>query len=563
VAAASIPSYLHTFQTSIEGVALPDQLAYPFYYVPHPLAVIASHELQDYLRTQSDWEHDFGFDSLADSEVIGKMFGVLVVKTNAGELGYLCAVSGKLAGHNQHTKFVPPVFDILVEDGFFRRGEALITDINNHIAELEEADEYKKAFHDWNAAKIKSEEELETIKRRNRYSKTLRDNMRLDALQTMTSQQMDALSSELNKQSIQENYELKDLTRQWKWKIETLHGRYQELKEKIDVLKLERKQRSAALQKEIFEQYFFLNARNEKRSVGALFEQINDGKPIAGTGECAAPKLFQYAFLNELTPVALAEFWWGASPKTEVRKHEQFYPACRGKCEPILGFMLQGLKVEANPMLRNPAEGRDLNLAWEDEHLVIVNKPHEFLSVPGKQIDDSVYTRLRQQYPEADGPLIVHRLDMSTSGVMIVAKTEDVYKILQSQFMERVVKKRYVAWLAGEVQEDQGWIELPLRVDLDDRPRQIVCSTYGKPAKTFWKVVERKPGLTKVHFYPITGRTHQLRVHAAHRDGLNCPIVGDDLYGTRADRLYLHADWIQFIHPATGRPFTYSIEAPF
>ncbi|MFM7310851.1 MAG: RluA family pseudouridine synthase, partial [Flavobacteriales bacterium] len=317
----------------------------------------------------------------------------------------------------------------------------------------------------------------------------------------------------------------------------------------IDRLKQERKQRSADLQNEIFDEFYFVNQALERRSVGSIFQSTPEGRPVAGSGECAAPKLLQHAFLNQLKPVAMAEFWWGESPKTEVRIHGHFYPACKGKCEPILGHMLQGIPMNPNPLADNPAQGKELEIVWEDESIIIVNKPHEFLSVPGRRIDDSVWTRLKARFPEHPELLVVHRLDMSTSGLLIAAKNMSVYKALQRQFSERTIQKRYVALLEGVVEEDEGYIDLPLRVDLENRPRQLVCFEHGKSAQTKWKVMERKDGRTLVHFYPITGRTHQLRVHAAHRDGLNIPIVGDDLYGKRSKRLHLHAEWIAFDHP--------------
>jgi tRNA pseudouridine32 synthase/23S rRNA pseudouridine746 synthase len=315
------------------------------------------------------------------------------------------------------------------------------------------------------------------------------------------------------------------------------------------------------LQDEIFDQFYFVNKALEKRSVGDIFKETTEGKPIAGAGECAAPKLFQYAFLHGLEPIALAEFWWGHPPKTEIRIHGHFYPACRGKCEPILGHMLQGLEIDENPMLKNPAEGKELSIVWEDEHIVIVNKPHEFLSVPGKNIDDSVLTRLKARYPEHKDLLVVHRLDMSTSGLLIAAKTMNVYKALQSQFLQRLVKKRYVALLEGIVSGEQGMIDLLMRVDLDNRPRQMICYEHGKPAQTRWEVIERLEGRTKVYFYPLTGRTHQL--HAAHTLGLNHPIVGDDLYGERSTRLYLHAERVEFTHPITNEMIVVELPSEF
>jgi tRNA pseudouridine32 synthase/23S rRNA pseudouridine746 synthase len=224
---------------------------------------------------------------------------------------------------------------------------------------------------------------------------------------------------------------------------------------------------------------------------------------------------------------------------------------------------LEGIDVEANPMLENPAEGKELKIIYEDEDIIAVNKPAEFLSVPGKMISDSVYTRIKALYPNATGPLIVHRLDMSTSGILLLTKNTDAYKKLQYQFIKRLVQKRYVALLDGTIKEDKGEINLPLCLDINDRPRQMVSHEYGKNARTRFEVIERKNNQTKVYFYPITGRTHQLRVHSAHFEGLNTPIVGDDLYGTKADRLHLHAEWIKFTHPTSGKVMSLKAEVEF
>jgi tRNA pseudouridine32 synthase/23S rRNA pseudouridine746 synthase len=306
-----------------------------------------------------------------------------------------------------------------------------------------------------------------------------------------------------------------------------------------------------------------LNALGESKNVVDVFAEIGAILPPAGAGECAAPKLLHYAYTNGFKPICMAEFWWGASPKSEVRQHKNFYPACRGKCEPILGHMLRGLDVEDNPMLVNPAEDKEMEIVFEDDYLVVVNKPAEFLSVPGKTISDSVLTRLKERYPNATGPLLVHRLDMSTSGILVAAKTERVHKHLQSQFIRRKVKKRYVALLDGVVAATEGIIDLPLRVDLDNRPHQLVCYEHGKSARTEFRVVRIEGGRTRIHFFPITGRTHQLRVHAAHSLGLNTPILGDDLYGTRAERLHLHAEFIEFTHPISKELINFTIPPVF
>lgn len=557
------PAYLQSFQSDIEGIALPERFNYPFHYVPHELALIAARELQDYLQTQTDWEHDFGMEQGKDGLIIGKMFGVLVVKNHSGDIGYLCAVSGRLAGQNQHEKFVPPVFDILVEDGFFRKGEAIITAINERIYALEKQPNYLAAKQQLQDAVQQSEAELAAMALHNKQQKEARHAKRQQIESNVTDIELQEQIQKLNNESINDHYRLKQLRKQWAAEVERLKSSLAVLESEIDSLKEERKNRSAALQDAIFDQFYFVNKALEKRSVGDIFKYTPEGRPTAGAGECAAPKLLQYAFLNDLYPIALAEFWWGQSPKTEVRIHGHYYPACKGKCEPILGHMLLGLDMDENPMLKNPAEGKDLAILWEDEHIVIINKPHEFLSVPGKQIEDSVLTRLQALYPEAPELMVVHRLDMSTSGLLIAAKTMDIYKELQRQFTEREVKKRYVALLEGIIQENAGWIDLPLRVDLDDRPRQVVCYEHGKPAQTRWKVIERKDGRTKVYFFPVTGRTHQLRVHAAHSLGLQHPIVGDDLYGQHSSRLHLHAERIEFKHPVSEKMIAVEVPADF
>lgn len=483
--------------------------------------------------------------------MIGKMFGVLVVKNQAGEPGYLCAVSGRLAGHNRHQKFVPPVFDILPEGSFYRMGEAEITAINRRIDEMEQHPDYQYAKKELSEARLTAEREIAACKLHNQKQKEARSIKRQQLDTTAMSDHISGELKALDNESISDHYIFKKLKKEWQEKLAQLEKNFEQRQEEIEVLKRERKSRSAELQQAIFDQFYFVDKALNKKSVGEIFKHYTDGNPVAGAGECAAPKLLQYAFLNQLEPVALAEFWWGQSPKTEVRHHGHYYPACRGKCEPILGHMLQGVKLEENPMLRNPAESIVLPVVWEDEHIVIINKPHEFLSVPGKKIEDSVQTRLRALYPDATGPLVVHRLDMSTSGLLIAAKTVHVYKAIQSQFLRREVKKRYVALLEGIVEQDEGLIDLPLRVDIYNRPRQLVCYEHGKPALTRWKVISRRNGQTHVHLFPLTGRTHQLRVHAAHALGLNHPIAGDDLYGQLSTRLHLHAERIEFRHPVT------------
>lgn len=331
----------------------------------------------------------------------------------------------------------------------------------------------------------------------------------------------------------------------------------------VTALKQQRKQASSALQQRLFEQYKFLNIKSEHKSLGSIFKDTVYQTPPAGSGECAAPKLLHYAFKWGMQPIALAEFWWGSSPKSEIRQHKNFYGACQGKCRPILAHMLDGMAVDDDPLLINTAQSKNIDVIYQDQHMAIINKPAELLSVPGKNIQDSVYERMKQMFPAATGPLIVHRLDMSTSGLMVIALTKEANKHLQAQFIARTINKRYVALLSGELAQDQGIINLPMRGDFNDRPRQLVCFEHGKPAETRWQVISRNNGCTKVYMEPKTGRTHQLRVHSAHPQGLNMAMVGDDLYGTRANRLHLHAQLLELNHPETNERMKFEVEAEF
>ena len=344
-----------------------------------------------------------------------------------------------------------------------------------------------------------------------------------------------------------ESRALKALKKQAQQEIQTKSEQLRLFKEDIELLKAKRAAHSADVQQRIFERYTFLNALGQTQNVLSLFAE----SPPAGAGECAAPKLLQYAYQHQLQPICMAEFWWGMSPDSEVRIHGHFYPSCKSKCEPILGYMLQGLNVDPNPITAiHPPKA--LDIIYEDNHIVAINKAPEYLSVPGKNPQPNSLEDLKKYFPEADGPLLVHRLDMSTSGIMLAAKTKLMHQRLQRQFVLRKVQKQYIAVLAGIPAQMAGEIRLPLRVDLDDRPRQLVCEKHGSYAHTTYEVLETVNGETRIRLFPKTGRTHQLRVHAAHHLGLNCPIKGDDLYGQKADRLHLHAAKLGFYHPFTN-----------
>lgn len=548
--------------TQLEGITVPEKFTFPFYYEPHALTKIAASQLQQYLGTQTDFKHNFGIIKGQEGLVIGKMFGVLVVQDAVGELGYLSAFSGKLADSNHLPGFVPPVFDMLDENSFFLKEQYILNDINDKVKEIESNAEYINLKGELEQLTVQSEAEIEAFKEKLKANKQNRKNKRTAQKSLLSPEDYAQFEALMVRHSLHDKHQFNILVNEWQEKLHDLKSALAKFEHKIEALKTERREKSSALQQQLFEQYAFLNKDGKTKSLHAIFSETVFGRPPAAAGECATPKLLQYAFLNGYKPLAMAEFWWGAPPKSEVRKHGQFYPACTGKCQPILNHMLEGITLEDNPLLINAGESKNLDIVYEDDCLVVVNKPAKLLSVPGINIIDSVYARLKFSWKTIE-PLIIHRLDMATSGLLVVAKTKEAHKHIQKQFLKRTVTKRYAALLTGRVEEDGGEISLPLRLDIDDRPRQVVCFEFGKNAVTRWEVVVRNENTTKVHFWPLTGRTHQLRMHAAHELGLNAPIVGDDLYGTSADRLHLHAAYLEFMHPETGEIMQFEVKEEF
>ena len=479
---------LHHFTRSIAHIALPDKFTYPFHYTPHPLCVMAADEVQVYLQHQAQWQ-----DELQQ----GKMFGVLIVQTTEGEIGYLAAFSGILAGKNIHPYFVPPIYDLLQPDGFFKKEEEHISAINHRIRELEEDTSYQKCRQALEEETARCSQLLSQAKARLKAAKELRDRRR------QTEQLSESEQAAMIRESQFQKAELKRLERSLKEHLSSLQKETDTYVSQIEALKNERKSRSATLQQQLFEQFRLLNARGEVKDLCSIFAHTVHKIPPAGAGECAAPKLLQYAYFHHYRPVAMAEFWWGDSPKAEIRHHGHYYPACKGKCEPILGHMLQGLEVEENPLLEDNHRTTVLDIIYEDDYLLIVNKPADMLSVPGKETVDSVYSRIRHLYPDATGPLVVHRLDMATSGLLLIAKTKEVHQNLQAQFSNRSIKKRYTALLEGIVSDEEGTIDLPLCLNPLDRPRQIVDKEHGKPAITRYRVLARTESQTLVAFYPL------------------------------------------------------------
>ena len=592
---------LHTLNVSIPS---PRQFTYPFCYEVDPLAEAASLELQRYIADA---------DLMSTEKGCGKMFGVLVVEyedeSGALQRGFLAAYSGLLGGRNDWPYFVPPVFDAQQPDGHFKRTEREISAINREIAAIEHDPEYLQSVAQHEQTKKRLQAEVDAFKAEVDAAKARRDARRKSG---------ESLSEEEQAEMIRESQFMKAELRRRRKAMEqansTLHIPHSTF---LKSLQRKRKQMSDELQRWLFSAYRMLNAKGEERDLIDIFREYTHAMPPAGAGDCCAPKLLQYAYLHHLRPVCMAEFWWGESPASEIRHHLHHYPACRSKCLPILTHMLKGLDVAPNPLAqkRHTAEPRVL---YADEYIMVVDKPAGMLSVPGKaesvrsEFSDSANISVEEYFAnlqlptnsqftteqftlgEADNSKLkiqnskflkaAHRLDMDTSGLLVLARTEQAYVELQRQFASRETVKRYEAVLSGVPTQNSklktqnssaqpsGCLEaisLPLIADINDRPRQRVDMEHGKPALTLYNIVEVRAvdantavayttkkvdkGRTLVHLYPKTGRTHQLRVHCAHPLGLACPILGDPLYGIeRADRMYLHAAELTFRHPVTG-----------
>ncbi len=544
-------SYLQYITSRTETLEIPGRLPDPLNPAPHPLARLAS----KYLRAKLDQTPLLSQQLHRDG--CGKMFGVLVVREPSGRVGYLSSFSGMLNRQWIVPGFVPPVFDADEQAAFLREGEVRLLEfsrlIENHLLNPARLGAVELLAD----LKRKCEREISTLRLLNQENKKLRRSRRQcisnDADQAGVLQEL-SLASQKDKKAY------KQLKAVWREKLQQAQQQLDEdFEDEISQLKTSRRQLSQQLHDRVFETYRLQNNVGEVASIKSLFD---DKTPPGGTGDCAAPKMFQYAFQNNLQPLALAEFWYGGSPTDGIRHHGYYYPPCRGKCQPILPFMLKGLDIDVVEEISTDMELQP-EIVFEDADILVLNKPIGLLSIPGKTQSHSVASWVADRYPDASGPLIVHRLDMATSGLLLVAKKSYAHKALQKQFITRGVEKRYVAILSRPVEADVKTIDLPLRVDLDDRPRQMVCFEHGKKAKTRFEVISRDHQSSRVYFYPLTGRTHQLRVHAAHSKGLGAPIVGDALYGVAADRMMLHAERLSFDHPGTGERMTVEVEAPF
>ena len=571
---------LHSIdQALLSGIDIPERMNNPLDYQPHPLCIAVCKELQAYLAEREDWKEEIDK---------GKMFGILIVENaqpepGVSEIGYLAAYSGQIGGRSDWDDFVPAVFDYLQPDGYFKTHEAEISGINQSIRQLEGNGHMKKAKSFIQQLQEERKRTIAAYQEKMKEAKAKREARRKAGNLTPEEE------AEMVKESQFMKAELRRLKKSLSEKT-TLETEYEAYQADILRLKQLRKTLSDALQQWLFSQFLMQNHEGEIKDLQEIFRDaaLRDYPqatlatsriaalkmvPPAGSGECCEPKLLQYAYLHGYKPLQMAMFWWGESPKEEIRHHLQFYPACNGKCKPILHWMLPDRIFDSKI-----AEKQALEILYEDDQLAVIHKPSGLLSVPGKDSSQpSVYSIMRKKYPAASSPLIVHRLDMATSGLMIIAKTDFAYHRLQNEFLHHRVQKKYIAIIGCKDQEacDKIWdssiasgkqkISLPLMPDYLDRPRQIVNHEQGKEAITEYEVLDRIDAThLRLALYPKTGRTHQLRVHCAHHEGLNAPILGDPLYGNeKASRLHLHAEEITFVHPLTGKEINIKREADF
>ncbi|MBR4534712.1 MAG: RNA pseudouridine synthase [Bacteroidaceae bacterium] len=537
-----IPTFLHLLERGTE--AFPAAFTFPFRYTPHPLCRRAALIVQEKLQ-------EMGVEE-------GKMYGVLIVRRGEG-LFFLAAYSGQLNGSYNHPWFVPPVVDYLSPDSYFQQEQRAIMAIGNRMNKLKDREERKECQRQ--VMLLRGEREAAVNEAKHIYSegKVRREQLRPTATADM--------KAALIHESQQQKADIQRAKQLHKEEIADLEERLATHNATIHALNEERKERSEALQQWLFSQFNFLNAHGEQQNLTSLFQ----GRFIpSGAGECCAPKLLQTAYLLGLQPLAMAEFWWGSSSPTHYRAPGAFFPACRSKCHPILGHMLQGLNVEPDPALHY--ENRELppvSIIWEDEHLAVIAKPEGWVSIPGRSDQPCIIDECYRLWPHIKGSVVVHRLDQDTSGLMVIAKNARMHHILSQQFERREVHKRYVA-LLDTPQLDRPprfTLSLPLAPDLDNMPRRRVDFLCGKEAITDCEVVGKEQhgirDVTRIIFYPHTGRTHQLRVHASSPIGLNAPILGDRLYGLPDERLFLHAEMLEFEHPATHEHLLFELPAPF
>ncbi|MFA0046399.1 pseudouridine synthase [Vibrio sp. 10N.261.51.F11] len=548
---------LHLANTNVD-LALPNRFTFPYYYTPHPVCELAMLQLQQSL-----------IDSGVNENSQGNLYAVLLVQNpTTQELGYLSAFSGlqldpALVSQLNNIHFVPPAFDSKQFHSQISANLAHQLQLAGDIEKLQQSHNLDALLAELERLKIESAQAIEAFQLAMAANKAQRSELREQANQEKALGNLESatnLLKQLGNQSSQEKRDLKALRIEWKQKIAERQSHVDLIESELKYRKQDHQAVSQQLETQRLSHYRFIDQAKQSKS---LLELLDGKDALEGSGDCCLPKLLNFAFEHGFKPLALSEFWWGLPPTDIIRQHANLYPVCQSKSFEILDHQLSGIELEDNPLVVNPAVGKSFDIVYDDDEIVVVNKPEEFLSVPGKFIEDSVYTRIKARYPDATGPLIIHRLDMSTSGLLILALTAESNKHIQKQFIDRTVEKRYTALLDGEITGESGDISLPLRGDITDRPRQLVCHQHGRNAETHWQAVSTNNGKTKVHLYPKTGRTHQLRVHCASPLGLGVPIRGDDLYGYKGERLHLHAGYLKLIHPTTGESMEFEVPSEF
>ena len=538
--AVTILKVLHT------TILPPSRMNNPLNYTPHPLCVMAAEEVRRMVRENAVMS--------SETRKSGKMFGVLVVETPDGNTGYLAAYSGQIAGRSNWDGFVPAVFDYLQDGGYFKTCEAEITAINKQVRLMETSEERRRPLTHLDETIAKAASEEQAYKTLMHESKARRDSER--AAGGVTPER----EAEMTRESQFQKAELRRMRRRNADTIAMAREACHRYDTSISLLKQKRRTMSDRLQEWLFHHFVMLNKDGDSRSLTDIFRTSLSASPPAGAGECCEPRLLQYAFSHAMTPKCMAMFWIGASPEGEIRHEQTYYPACRSKCKPILEWML-GKDIVKDDTFITQHNGDNLNIIYQDSDIIVVDKPAGMLSVPGKNDAPSVLSLLQRKMEDNIFP--VHRLDMDTSGLMVFVRNKKAQRNLQRQFETHSIVKRYIALLERKPDSEQGTISLPLSPDMADRPRQMVDYRHGKQALTHYRLCTspstpmRRQFLTVgdnlVELSPLTGRTHQLRVHCAHPDGLASPIVGDRLYGTtNHPRLCLHAEYLEFRHPTTG-----------
>lgn len=490
---------------------------------------------------------------LANDEVYsreGKMYGILLVEMADGEQRILKAFSGLLNGCSIVAGWVPPIpgrDEVAIDEA---RTLADLDTIKQELITLKQLparQQYEKLSDEF-------EQQLQQMSDRHRDRKQQRHTQRHLFNTTLTGEALTTALEQLEAESRRDGIERRKFKRQRDEQLQPLKQIIDIADIRIGELKQQRKQLSRQLQAQMHAAYSMMNFFGQSRSLQQL---IPEGLPT-GTGDCCAPKLLHYAATHNLKPLAMAEFWWGPSSVNQDKIQGEFYGACVERCQPLMGFLLSGLQ---------PHPPGEIPILYEDEWLIVVNKPPGLLSVPGRyrETQDSVLSRLRHVLPDGIALTPVHRLDQQTSGILLLARDRQTYRQLSQQFQQRQVHKIYEAVLTGTINTNQGVIELPLWGNPQNRPYQQVNWQYGKPSLTKYQVISKQANYTRIEFIPLTGRTHQLRVHAADPTGLGIPILGDRLYGCSAEasRLHLHARELSFDHPQLGKRLHLQTKTPF